>query len=415
MGHADSRRQMNVGAPLGHLRVLELPGAATLPAGKIFADLGATVVKVEPSGGDLNRFLPPLGPTGSGLFWDCYSLGKKSVTLDLEHPSGRSDLMRMVGDSDVILESYKPGTLAKWEIGYEHIRGINPRVILTSITPFGQTGPICEWNGSDLVHFAMGGYLNMTGPPDGAPLKPSAPLQTLLHGSGHAVAATLMALRRRRKTNGGAHVDVAMRDTAIWMLTHTYQHWDFERVNLRRQGSSRDMGTAVRLRGVYRCKDGYLVWLFLTGHIGARTMRQLVDWMDTERLAPEWLSAIDWETFDVTQDLSMVPRLEDVFGQFFRQHTKAEMLTWAIANRAMLAPVQTIKDVLVDPQLSARGAWRDIPLRADGPPVRVPGPPVRMSRARWEPRGPGVEPGEQTVEILESAARGHIESSGHAS
>lgn len=383
--------------PLQHYRVVELPGIAPLLFGKTFADLGADVIKIEPPEGDPARHLGPFidgrSDPDASLFWAAYSLGKRSVTANLETEQGRALVRRLVTTADVVAEAFTPGVLDSYGLSYKRLHADNPKLVMASLTPFGQTGPYSRWRGADLVHFAMSGYLYMTGPGDGPPIKPSAPFQTFLHGSMHAVAATLLALRQRRRTGRGAHIDQAMRDTGLWMLTHTYQHWDIVRMNLRRQGASRQVGSVLRPRAVYQCKDGHIVWMFVTGHIGGPGVRALVRWMAAESMAPDWLEGIDWMRVDLFQtDPTLAARLEAAFGAFFATKTKAELLSWAIENGIMLAPVQTLVDVLDDSQLVARETWRSVDLGERAGTVRVPGPPVQLSNARWEPRGgpPGI-------------------------
>lgn len=389
--------------PLGHYRVVELPGLAPLIAGKTFADLGADVIKLEPPEGDAARALPPFvaggDDAGASLLWAAYSLGKRGVTAALDTAEGRDIARRLIATADVVIEAGEPGTLERLGLGFETLRAASPGLVLTSLTPFGQTGPHAGWRGSDLVQAAKGGYMNMTGPGDGPPLKPSAPYQTQFHGGMHAVAATLLALRQRRRTGRGAHVDVAIRDTGVWMLTHTYQFWDMLRINLRRQGSARDMGGgAVRLRSVYQTLDGYLVWMFIPGHIGGQSIADIVTWMASHDAAPGWLREIDWMNLDVLRgDPALLPRLQDAFAAFFATRTKAELLQFALAHRVMMAPVQTLRDLIDDPQLAARGAWRETSIA--GAMMRVPGPPAHLSDATWEPRGPAHGLGEHNSEI----------------
>src|SRR5207244_6920405 len=115
-----------------------------------------------------------------------------------------------------------------------------------------------------------------------------------------AAASTLLALRQRRRTGRGLHVDQAMRDTGLWMLTHTYQFYDQQRINLKRQGALRDMGGgAVRLGNIWRCKDGFIVWLFQAGHVGGPRLRTLVKWMATDGFAPAWLQDQNWEELNL--------------------------------------------------------------------------------------------------------------------
>ena len=390
--------------PLGRYRVVELPGAVTAQFGKAFADLGAEVIKVEPPGGDCARSLPPFAETGKSreisLYWAAYAAGKQSVTADIESDAGRELIRSLAACSDVVTESFLPGYLTGIGLGFDDLKRINPGLVMTSISSFGQTGPYADRRGSDLLHFAMSGYLYMTGPPDGRPLKPSAPYQTFFHASMQAMAATMLALRQRRRTGRGAHVDQAMRDTGMWMLTHTYQFWDMLRVNLKRQGATRDMGGLLRLPSIWKASDGYVVWLFQTGHIGGQRMRMLVEWMAAEAMAPEWMLATEWETLDLISAGAEVSRgLAKMFAAFFATKTKAELFDWALARGVMLAPVQTLADVSSDVQLAAREAWFESKVAPEVPPARMPGTPVRMSAAGWEPRGDAPDPGQHNRDV----------------
>ncbi|MGE0060261.1 MAG: CaiB/BaiF CoA transferase family protein [Dehalococcoidia bacterium] len=390
--------------PLAHYRVIELPGAVSLSAGKTFADLGADVIKVEPPGGDEARWLPPLaemhehGP--SSLYWESYSFGKRSVTADLDTEDGREVVRRLVATADVVIESFAPGWLERLGLGYEALKAINPGVVLTSITPFGQTGPYSDWKGSDLVHFAMGGYLHMTGPKGGLPLKPSMPYQSWQFGCQHAVAGTLIALRQRKKTGLGAHVDEAIRDTGLWMLSNTYQFWDLLGINLQRYGAQRDIGGAVRLPNVFPCLDGYVIWLFQSGQRGKDTAA-LVDWMKKHDMAPDWVAETDWVEFDLLDVPPDVPvKLAEVFGAFFATKKKLDLLEWAVTSGVMLAPVQSLDDLLRDRQLATRQTWRGLEVDEHHGTLKIPGPPIRLGFGDWEPRGPAPAAGADNAAIL---------------
>jgi benzylsuccinate CoA-transferase BbsE subunit len=390
--------------PLGHYRVIELPGAVQLAAGKSFADLGADVIKVEPLGGDPARGLPPIAELHDGkpasLYWEAYSFGKRSVTADLGTEEGQEVVRRLVSTADVVIESFAPGTLDRLGLGYDALRTINSGIVLTSITPFGQTGPYADWKGSDLVHFAMGGYLHMTGPKGGLPLKPSMPYQSWQFASQHAVAGTLLALRQRKKTGIGAHVDEAIRDTGLWMLSNTYQFWDMLGINLQRYGAQRDIGGAVRLPNVFPCLDGYVIWLFQSGQRGKDTAA-LVDWMKEQGMAPDWVAETDWEAFDLLEVPADVPvRLAEVFSAFFATRKKLDLLEWAVTSGVMLAPVQSIDDLLRDRQLATRRTWRMAELKDGAEPALIPGPPIRLSNGDWEPRGPAPAVGSANDAIL---------------
>jgi crotonobetainyl-CoA:carnitine CoA-transferase CaiB-like acyl-CoA transferase len=391
--------------PWGHLRVLELPGVAPLLAGRTFADLGADVIKVEPPGGDPARQLAPFftlpGRDPLSLVWAAYDIGKRHVTADLSSEAGRESVRRLASEADVLIEALRPGELASMGLDGEALRARNPGLVVTHLSAFGQDGPYAGWKGSDLLHFAMSCYLHMTGPADGRPLKPSVPFQTYNHAAMQAVVGALIALRQRDLTGHGVDVDEASRDIGMWMLTHTFQYWDMQRINLRRLGSSRDMGAFRRLRMIYPCKDGQLVWMAATGHIGGASLHLLVAWMHDEGMAPDWLRAIDFTEFDyVAEGPEVIDRLEGAFEAFFLTKTKREMLDWSLANRLMMAPVQDLHDVLDDPQLASRESWRQMQVAGMSQPVKFPGSPVRLSDAMWEPRF-GAVTGEGTAEWLE--------------
>jgi crotonobetainyl-CoA:carnitine CoA-transferase CaiB-like acyl-CoA transferase len=396
-------QQSDATRPLGAYRVIELPGAMTLAAGKTFADLGADVIKIEPPGGDPARLLPPLAEIDGapqGLYWQAYSYGKRSVTADFDTEEGRELARRLVSTADVVLESYTPGVLDRLGFGYDALKALNPGIVLTSITSFGQEGPYADWKGSDLVHFAMGGYLYMTGPKDGLPMKPSMPYQSWQFGCQHAVAGTLLALRRRKKTGIGAHVDEAVRDTGLWMLSSTFAFYDLLGINLHRYGSQRDVGGAVRLPNVYPCADGYVIWLFQSGQRGKDTAA-LVEWMRQHGMAPDWVVETDWVEFDILEVPPEIPvRLAEIFGAFFATKTKLEFLEWAVTSGVMLAPVQSLDDLLRDRQLESRATWRTMAVDGREGPIKIPGPPIRLSAATWEPRGPAPAAGEHNDAVL---------------
>jgi len=135
--------------PLGRCRVLELPGAEPALCGRSFADLGAEVIKIEPAAGDPARSLPPFDRSGRSLYWTAYAAGKRSVVLELETEAGRERLLRLVRVADVLIDASPPGWLQALGLGFDRLRDENPGLVLTSISPFGQTGPYAGRRGSD--------------------------------------------------------------------------------------------------------------------------------------------------------------------------------------------------------------------------------------------------------------------------
>jgi benzylsuccinate CoA-transferase BbsE subunit len=192
----------------------------------------------------------------------------------------------------------------------------------------------------------------------------------------------LLALRRRRQTGRGTLIDVAMRDTGLWMLTNAYQYWDLARTNLRRRGSAYIVGDVTRsLPSVFACRDGYVVWMPLAGRLAHGTAR-LVAWMAEEGAAPDWLQAIVWEDFELLSQAE-IDRFLAPFIAFFAGRTRAELLDAALKHGIMLAPVNAIADLLADPQLAARGAW--VAHTLDGRDTLLPRAPVRISGVDWSP------------------------------
>jgi crotonobetainyl-CoA:carnitine CoA-transferase CaiB-like acyl-CoA transferase len=377
---------------LSGLRVLELPGAATMYCARHFADLGAEVWKVEPPGGDPARNLPPLidrpGADPVSATWLSCNLGKRSCQLDLATPTGRQSLARLVAAADVVIHGLVEAEAAALGLTAPGILDGSAGLVTVAVTPFGFRGPLSGWHGSDLVSIAMSGYLHMTGEAEGRPIRPSAPIQSLLHAGNHGLVAALLALRRRRLTGRGAFIDQSIRDTGTWMLTHTYQHWDMQRLNLKRQGQGRDMGARKRLRSVYRCADGYITWMFATGHIGARSISALIAEMDRARMAPPWLLEIDWLATDLlTATPGITEQLEVAFQDFFLARTRDDLLEFAIASGLMLAPINGIADLPGDPQLAARGAFQPVAQPGIGT-ITVPAAPVHLRGIDWRPRGP---------------------------
>jgi crotonobetainyl-CoA:carnitine CoA-transferase CaiB-like acyl-CoA transferase len=375
-------------AALAPYRVLELAGAVPLLCGRIFRDLGADVIKVEPPEGDPSRSLPPFvgdrpGPDRS-LHWLAYAAGKRSVTLALETERGRDLFRRLVMVSDFVIEAFPAGYLAGLGLDYEALAQVNPRIIVVSLTPFGQSGPHAHHQATDLTLWARGGFLNMTGDPDRPPVRISLAPQIHYHASTIGAVGALIALRQRRQTGRGQHVDLAMQALPVWMLANTAAFWDIDRVNLSREGAWRDIGGGMRVRVVYRCKDGFITWAAMSGVIGARALDRLVAWMAAEGMAPDWLRATDW----LTVNLRAMPREEferysEVFERFFMTKTKAELMEAAIRDGHMFGAVNTIADVMDSPQLAARDYWRKIGHPALGSDLLFPGPPAKMSETPW--------------------------------
>jgi len=208
--------------PLAGLKVVELARILAGPwAGQLLADLGAEVVKVErPGGGDDTRaWGPPFAEDGSAAYFHSCNRGKSSVAIDLESAEGQAQVHDLVRDADVLIENFKVGGLAKYGLDFAALSGANPRLVYCSITGFGQDGPYAGRAGYDLVIQAMGGIMDLTGEPDGPPLRAGVAFADIFTGV-YATSAILAALRGRDATGKGCHIDMALLDVQVAVLAN---------------------------------------------------------------------------------------------------------------------------------------------------------------------------------------------------
>ena len=351
---------------LSPYRVLDLTDELGFLCGKILGDLGADVVKVEPPGGDPARRLGPFygnqpDPEKS-LYWFGFNNNKRSITLNLESAKGRELFCRLAAKVDFIIESFTPGYLDSLNIGYPALSRLNPRLILTSITPFGQTGPYSRFKASDIEIMALSGCMSLTGDPDRAPLRVSFPQSYAWTGSYAAIGA-LTAHYYREQTGDGQQVDVSAQACLLWAFSHAHIFWDLNRHVEKRAGSfmtGRSI-TGAKMRVFWPCKDGYLNFIIYGGEAGRRTNQALVEWMDSQGMAPEFLKQKDWKAFDiarVTQE--EIDRMEEPIGEFFKGVTKAEFFKEVVKRQMLGYPVASVKEIFEDPQHEARRFWQRI-------------------------------------------------------
>ncbi|MBI4081196.1 MAG: CoA transferase [Candidatus Lambdaproteobacteria bacterium] len=364
---------------LSPYRVLELPGGATALCGKMLSDLGADVIKIEPPEGDPTRWVEPAierdGRTLS-LLWQSYQRGKRGVTLALDRDEGRKLFERLVATADFLLESFAPGVLARRGLGLERLHALNPRLILVSVTPFGQTGPYSGWKGTDIVPIALGGYMSMSGERGMAPLRVSIP-QAFHHASGQAAMGALLAHFQRLRTGKGCHVDVSAHHAQLPTMGQPCAFWSVNRVHVTREGVWRNRGVTALIRNIYPCKDGHVVWCIRAGHIGGRAMNALARRMAAEGITSETLAAIDWykvQLKDLTAE--QIDESQELFLRFFATRSKAELFALDEELSLILAPVYDAKDILQDEQRAARRYWEQAP--GDDPRIAYPGPALRM-------------------------------------
>jgi len=354
-----------VNSTLSPYRVLDLTDEKGFLAGRILADLGADVIKVERPGGNPTRNIGPfyhdIPDPERSFFWFAYNTNKRGITLNLECNEGRELFRRLVGTTDIVIESCAPGYMKSLGLGYDDLSRLKTDVILTSITPFGQTGPYCDFKASDLTAWCMGGMAYISGEPERAPVRVSFP-QSYLHAGAAAATGILVALYYRELTGEGQWVDVSMQEAVVRTLMNARMFWDLNGIVLKRAGVFRTgLSTAANQRLIWRCRDGYVNFPIFGGAQGAPTNAALVRWMEEEGMGDEYLGRMNWEKFDMgeaTQE--QFDCLEHPISRFFERHTVGELYQGSIERGIMLYPVYSAKEIYQDIQLKAREFWEGV-------------------------------------------------------
>ena len=357
-------------------RVLDLTDERGLLAGKILADLGADVIQIEPPGGSPARNIRPFHGDDplpdKSLFWWAYAANKRSITLDLERKDGRALLGKLVAEADFLIESFSPGYMEGLGLSYESLASMNSKLIMVSITPFGQDGPYSQYQATDIVGMALGGFMYLTGDEDRAPVRISFP-HFYLHGAAAGATAAMLAHTHRVVSGQGQYVDVSCQQAVAKTLAHAPQIWDIEGAILKRMGVYRQTSGENRVRINWPCKDGYVNYMVQGGTVAYST-RALLDWAKEDGLDTAELDEIEWEELGYG---AVTPKLMDQFsgpiGEFFKGHTRAELVQGSLDRRILLFPVATPSALDDHPQLEARGYFKEIEHPELGLTVRYPG------------------------------------------
>ena len=360
-------------------RVLDLTGPDGWLCAKILADLGADVVKIEPPGGDPGRYTGPFYDDDphpdKSLPWLVHNLGKRGVVLDIKRESGRQIFRGLARQADFVIESFRPGYLDQLGLGYDALSRDNPRLVMTSITPFGQNGPHRDWRGGDLVSMAAGGFMFLTGDADRPPVRISLD-QAALHASAEGAVASLIADHERRRIGLGQHVDVSIQASLVTTTISAVPYWDLDGTLLRRRGAYRVgvRGGGKQLRQQWPCLDGYVSYAIWGGLAGAATNRALVRWMNDTGMDTATVRDVDWAGLDLaTVDDGQLARIETAMARFFLTQTKAQLYDGARERRIQLYPVHDVSEVMASPQLAARKFWVKLADGALGESITYPG------------------------------------------
>ena len=387
--------------PLSGLRVLELARILAGPwAGQILADLGADVIKVERAGvGDDTRgWGPPFVPAADGgnlsaAYFHCTNRGKRSIELDFASAEGQRVVKKLAARSDVLIENFKVGSLAKFGLDYKSLSDGNPRLIYCSVTGFGQTGPSASRAGYDLMAQGIGGIMGLTGAPDGEPMRAGIPVSDVFSGV-YSVVGILAALARREKTGRGGYIDAALVDSTVGVLAFQSLNYLVSGEIPKRIGNTHPNIVPYQ---VFPVADGHIIiatgndaqFMKLCGILGEPQLAEVPAYKDNKgRLGhrAELVGRLCGLTAKVTRDV-LLARLE--------------------AAGVPAGPINDLEQVFSDPQVVHRGMR--LTLKNPGaeggtsPGIRTPivldGMPMASDR-------PAPRLGEHSTEILREIGEG---------
>jgi len=396
-----------VAGPLSHIRVLDLSRVLAGPwASQNLADLGAEVIKIErPGVGDDSRaFGPPWIKDSAGrdtkdsAYFTSANRGKKSVTLNIAVPEGQAIARELARSSDVLIENYKYGDLARYGLGYEDLRKLNPKLVYCSVTGFGQTGPYRERPGYDFMIQGMGGMMSVTGEPDGAPgggpQRAGVPIADIITGM-YASIAICAALASRERSGEGQHLDLALLDSQIALLAYQNTNYFATGTPPRRIGN---LHPNIVPYQPFRTADGAVIVACGNDNL----FRKFCDAAGCSELAGDARFATNGKRVENRGELTR--RVQEIMSR----RTTSEWLALLEAAGVPNGPINDIAQVFAEPQVKARGVRVEL-TNADG--VRVPlvASPMRFSETPIEYRLAPPALGQHTEEVLRGLGKSDAE------
>ncbi len=379
---------------LAGLRVLEMGRIVSAPwCGQTLGDLGAEIIKVERPGigDDMRSYGPSYAVDAKGNqtpesgHYLCSNRNKRSITVDITTPEGQEIIRRLAADSDVLIENYKVGDLARYGLDYDSLSKINPELIYCSITGFGQTGPYAKRPGYDAAFQGMSGMMAVTGEPDGAPQRVGVFIIDEMTGL-YAAVAILAALRHRDTGGGGQYIDLALLDVGVAAMAPRIIEWTLEGKIPERLGTKSPGSCPAQ---VFRCADGYL-----NIQAGAEAhYRKLCDALGLEELKEDPRFAVRKDRV-INQDL-----LVSILEEKIKQRKTTELFDDLVARGVVVAPIYQANEVVDDPQVRHRELFFDVPHPTVGK-VPLVKSPMRLSKTPVDTFTAPPTIGQHTLHIL---------------
>jgi CoA:oxalate CoA-transferase len=378
---------------LSDLKIIEVGEMVSAPyCGKLLADLGADVIKVErPKVGDRARTRGPFPkddphPDKSGLFL-YLNTNKRGITLDLAQAEGMELLERLAADADVLIHNVMPSDMDRVGLTYDRMKRANPNLIMTSITPFGLSGPNRNWRAEDLTVWCAGGVCVLNGGgPEHADLPP---LKTFGQQSGyqagvHAAVPTLAAAFARLGGEAGQHIEVSAQEAIISQLEMTFEYWPYMKMIATRLGQK-----PIQPVETMQCKDGYIYLCCIEEHQwrGFVEIMGSPEWAGEEIFKDRLTRAQNWDVLKVFLE------------EWVSQQTVLDLYRKAQAKRVPFAPVSTMGDLLSNEHLKSRGFFVEITHPVAGA-HKYPGAPLKYHRTPWQLRTPAPTLGQNNAEVF---------------
>lgn len=375
--------------PLAGLKVIDLATMMAAPwAATFLADFGADVIKVEnPQHGDHARQFG-LSKNGQPVFWKTLARNKRSVTVNLKDEQGQEIIRKLVRNADIVIENFRPGVLAGWNLGYEQLASENPRVIVLSITGYGQDGPYAARAGFGTLLEAMSGFAHANGHPDGPPTLPAIPLADGVAGVFGALSVMSAVYERDvAGSNKGQHIDMSLFEPLARL--HEGHLLEYSALGLVRERlGNRSLSSAPR--NAYEAADGR--WVALSASAQPIFKRLMVAIGRPELVSdPRFLT-----NHDRIQNAAL---LDEIVGAWIAQRPRDEAIHTLSQSGAAVGPIYNVAELLEDPQVKARGSfekWQDPDLGE----IVIPSVAAKFSRTPGAVRHLGQKKGEATFEVL---------------
>jgi len=364
---------------------------ASAYAGKLLADLGAGVIKVEEPDGDPSRLLPPFPggqphpeKSGTYLYLNC---NKQGVTLDLRHPKGQELLRRLVSSADILVHDYPPAEAGLRGLNYDSFGKSNPALVMASISPFGQTGPYRGYKAYDINVASAGGWAwinGWPGHPEMPPLKTYG-RQTAYQAGVNAAVAAMGALFARLRSGRGQHIDISAQECIAAILEMTFTIWPYMQMPAVRWGQR-----PIHPIDFFQCKDGGWVFALCVEEHQWQALAELMgnpEWTQWEVAANRFVRASNWD--------ALRPFMEEWVSQW----TVDDLYRAAQAKRIPFAPASSLSDLLDSEHLKARGFFVEVRHPESGT-LKYPGAPYKLSETPWSIRRPAPTLGQHNQDVF---------------